>query len=182
MNKGYRIHKYLFLLTICILVVSISLPGCGGGVGEGEEAALTTEDEEESVVTEEEEESTIPILTDGTHRWRLKATTTCGEQEVDAGRGVLEAIEDHVLLQVEFESLSGSDLIDILCVEMMGEDLGLLELYLRGGIEGVYVADNHSNTYYALVLRSSKITFMVPRDEHDFTLHFLDCTPIELGY
>lgn len=29
MKKGYRIHKYLFLLTICILVISLLLPGCG---------------------------------------------------------------------------------------------------------------------------------------------------------
>ena len=28
MNKGNRSHKYLFLLTICILVVSLLLPGC----------------------------------------------------------------------------------------------------------------------------------------------------------
>ena len=28
MNKGYRIHKYLFILTICILVISLLLPGC----------------------------------------------------------------------------------------------------------------------------------------------------------
>ena len=64
MNKGYWIHKYLFLLTICILVISLSLLGCGGG--EGEELALTTEDEEEAVVVMEDEEegtSTIPELT-----------------------------------------------------------------------------------------------------------------------
>jgi hypothetical protein len=30
MNKGYWIRKYLFLLTACILVVSLLLPGCGG--------------------------------------------------------------------------------------------------------------------------------------------------------
>ena len=74
MNKSYRIHKYLFLLTICILAVSISLPGCGGGGGEGEEAALTTEDEEEAVVaedeiaeegvTEEEEEEEVVVTTE----------------------------------------------------------------------------------------------------------------------
>ncbi|MFC2011480.1 HEAT repeat domain-containing protein [Chloroflexota bacterium] len=29
MNKGYRIHKYLFLFTICIIVTSLLLPGCG---------------------------------------------------------------------------------------------------------------------------------------------------------
>ena len=31
MKKRHRFNKYLFLLTVCILVVSLLLPGCGGG-------------------------------------------------------------------------------------------------------------------------------------------------------
>lgn len=34
MDKRHRIHKYLFLLITCILMVSLLLPGCGGGTEE----------------------------------------------------------------------------------------------------------------------------------------------------
>ena len=37
MNKQRQVFKYLFLLTTCILVISLLLPGCGG---EGEEEGV----------------------------------------------------------------------------------------------------------------------------------------------
>ena len=54
MNKGYRVNKYLFLLTVCVLVNSLSLLGCGDGGREEDEAALTTGEEKEALVTENE--------------------------------------------------------------------------------------------------------------------------------
>lgn len=53
MKKQHRVYKYFSLLTICVLVISLLLPGCGGGavVEEEEEVA-----EEEEIVTHEEEE------------------------------------------------------------------------------------------------------------------------------
>ena len=46
MNKRHRVHKYFFLFTICILILSLLLPGCDGGavVGEEEEAEPSKED------------------------------------------------------------------------------------------------------------------------------------------
>jgi len=56
MNNWNRIHKYLHLVTICILIVSLLLPGCGGGEEqEGEEETEVVEHGEE----EEEEEETV---------------------------------------------------------------------------------------------------------------------------
>ena len=49
MKKRHQFHKYLFLLTICILVFSLLLPGCGS------KEKVTTE-EEETVGEQEEEE------------------------------------------------------------------------------------------------------------------------------
>ncbi len=133
-----------------------------------------------------EEESTSPILTDGTNRWRLKATTF-GEQEIETGSGysghVYEAIEGHVFLQAEFENLSEVDLIDVWDLETTGGEMqDLMEIYLMEGIRNVYVTDSQGNMYPAVILGTSKITFVVPYDGHGFTLYFLDCAPIELGY
>jgi hypothetical protein len=52
-KKQHRVHKYLFLLTICILVVSLLLPGCGGG-------PVVEEEEEEAPATTETEQSSEP--------------------------------------------------------------------------------------------------------------------------
>jgi hypothetical protein len=53
-----------------------------------EEATPPPEEEEAAPpeVTPPEEESATPILTHGTNRWRLKATTF-GEQEIETGSG-----------------------------------------------------------------------------------------------
>ena len=67
MKKRNWIYQHLFLLTTCILVVSLLLPGCGrGGVVVEEEEAVVVEEEEavveeeeEAVVEEEEEEGPI---------------------------------------------------------------------------------------------------------------------------
>jgi len=59
-KKRHRVHKYFFILTICVLVISLLLPGCGGGAVVEEEEEVTTgeeeEEEEEEVTTGEEEE------------------------------------------------------------------------------------------------------------------------------
>lgn len=128
-----------------------------------------------------EEESTMPILTDGTHSWRLKATTFV-EQEVELIRGVLEPVEGNVFLQADFKNLSGVDLIKVWYEEMEGGKTSLIEIFSIKGIANVYVTDSQGNMYPAVVLSASKITFGVPYDGHDFTLYFLDYAPIELGY
>lgn len=46
MHKWHRVHKYSLLLTICILVISLLLPSCGGeAVEEGEEEEGEEEEE-----------------------------------------------------------------------------------------------------------------------------------------
>jgi len=71
MNRQHRIHKYLFLLTICILVASLLLPGCGGG-------AVVEEEEEEEKVAGILDTSPPPETADipeGTpHSWQASYT------------------------------------------------------------------------------------------------------------
>lgn len=139
------------------------------------------EEEEEVTPPEEEEESTSPILTDGTHRWRLQATTF-GDKKFKALSKEFETSEGWVVLQAEFEDLSGRMLIRAWYRETKGEETSMIETFLRGGIANVYVIDSQGSMYPAVVLSRSQITFVVPYDGHGFTLHFLDWAPIELGY
>lgn len=96
MNKQFRVHKYLFLLTVSILVFSLWLPGCGGDGGDREETETVTQEEE---VTEEEE-GIIPT----------------GE-EVDTPV-VLQ--EGNSLPKIKFESSKSNDLLDNRIGDMFG--------------------------------------------------------------
>ncbi len=149
-------------------------------VSPAEEEAVTEEGEEVEP-PEEEEESTMPILTDGTHRWRLKATTF-GEREVEFASQVRETSEGWVVLQAEFENLSGVSLIKAWYQETKGGETSMIETFSIEGIANVYVIDSQGSMHHAVKLSRSQITFVVPSDGHGFTLHFLDCAPIELGY
>jgi len=66
MKKQHRVQKCLFLLTVCILVVSLLLPGCGGGAVIEEEVVTQEEEEvaeeEEEVVTQETSEPGEPEI------------------------------------------------------------------------------------------------------------------------
>jgi hypothetical protein len=58
MNRRYRVHKCLFLLTICILVFSLLLAGCGddGAVVEEEGEEVVTQEGKEAVTKGEQKE------------------------------------------------------------------------------------------------------------------------------
>jgi len=94
MNKSYRIHRYLFVLTISILVASLLLPGCGDG------GAVVEEEE----IAEEEEEvaSTVPELIFRRYSPMVIHSPTYGEEgeevygyfEVTGGSGEVEITVD----------------------------------------------------------------------------------------
>lgn len=191
-------HRIIITLLTVAAVGAISFIGCPGAplpeappetppeVSPEAPPEVPPEEEPPPEVTPPEEESTMPILTDGTHRWRLKATTF-GEQEIEEGIGyggqVLEAIEGYVFLQTEFENLSEIDLIDGLLLETTGgEEPRPTRIFLAEGIATVVVTDSEGNMYPAVILNASTITFVVPYDGHDLTLYFLGWAPIELGY
>jgi len=186
----------LGVTLVTVLAVGLPLMGCRpAGPPEPppesppEEAppeVTPPEEEAPPELTPPEEESTMSILTDGTHSWRLKETTF-GEQEIETGMGyreeVLEAVEGYVFLQVEFENLSEVDLIDGLLLETTGgEEPRPTKIFLAEGISTVVVADSRGDMYPAVILDASTITFVVPHDGRGFTLYFLDWAPIELDY
>jgi predicted amidohydrolase YtcJ len=138
MDRQYRIHKHLFLLITCILMLSLLLPGCGGGavVDEGEKGEVITQEEETtSELGEEEATVTTPdiiffngqVLTMETNMPQVEALAIAGEDILKLGS------DDNIL------ALSGPDtqLIDLegktLLTGFIDAHTHLFQAYLNDG-------------------------------------------------
>ncbi len=121
------------------------------------------------------------ILTDGINSWRLESTDL-GGRELETLQGVLETSEGWVVLQAEFEILSGLGPVRAWYQETQGGTTSMTEIFSRTGTASTYVTDSDGKAYPAVLLGMSHISFVVPEDSHGFTLYFLDWAPIELDY
>ncbi len=177
MSKESKFWYRFIALFLALTVVVLVLAACDGG----EESPPPAPPPEESATPPPlAEESTMPVLTDGTHSWRLKATTF-GDTKVKCFITEWGTNEGWVVLEVEFENLSGVRLISAWYEETKGGETSMIETFSREGIANVHVTDSHGDRYPAVVLGKSTIVFVVPEDRQGFTLYFLDCAPIELG-
>ena len=119
---------------------------------------------------------TLPVLTDGTDRWRLKSVEFTDKYTVNGSTGPQEIYGS--FLQVEFDCLTRKNLFDLV-------------LSRGGDFSGVYVIDHLGRKATALQFGSRGLTPNVETstilfgpisaDSHDLILYFFDLPPLDLG-
>ena len=185
MSKEYKFRYKFVALFLALSLAVLILTTCNGA----EEITTTTTTDGQSTTptppTEEEEikpppeESTDPVLTDGTHSWRLTATAY-GDKKLELSMRELVTHEGWVVLELEFEKLSEVSLTGAYFNEREVEDPGIAELFFGEGIGHIYVTDSQGSKHAAVVLATSKIAFFVPENQQDFTLYFFDWEPFAI--
>jgi hypothetical protein len=179
MNKNFK--KYFGLITVALFLLSTLLPlvGCGGG----------------------KSEFTSVILRSGNSEWHLISDTIDTQGELTYGGpnnpNKIAVKEGYVLLRTDFTRTTGDNLVTtwnyrpnkeseandsaFITNQWQENNETVTEVVYINGLPQVYVTDATGINSPAVAISNTYITFMVPKDSHDFTLHFMDAAPVPLG-